>query len=348
MSAGTLKHEVQGTTATSGVNRTDISLSGNFSLTGGAINLDGLGFAAGYTYQYVFNSNPTLVTEGVRQNITTTVTGGSHGGRGGSYSTAGHAAIFFDAYDDYQDPTLPGSGALTAVTGGAGGGAFRLRAPAGTCTLSGGATLKANGALNGGAGGSISMLCGTLTATNTWTPSGVIQANGGAASGTARGGGGGGRIALRTTGNSASWGYVRPYPSNNSYLTTFKNLVNARGGAAATAHAGGAGTIFVKSGDSSQGDLIIENGTNTFQTYTGKTELIGTTANSNVIASLTSPSEVAITAAGTPFNNRNRAFSIALLHFFTLDSNNFNPSSAGITSVLIGDNGNNSFIAAPF
>ncbi len=347
MSAGKVQHAAQPAGVNVGVRRLDFSLSGNFDLSGGSFDVSGLGFPAWNTYGYIYHSNPTLITEGSRTNATASVNGGSHGGKGGSVAAG---SVAFDVYDDYRDPALPGSGAVSNATGAAGGGVIRISAPSGACTLANGATIKANGTNYGGAGGTINLTCATLVAANTWTPSGAIQANGGAGYTSVRGGGGGGRIALKTTGNAASWGNTLPYPSSNAALTTFKTYVKALGGTIGTpAQPGGAGTIYIKNGDSTHGDLIIDNGTNSgVSAFAGRTELVSTAVNASVLNAVPNSSEATIAATGTPLLNRNRALSGYLLQFFTFDAANFNPSANTRTTVLIGTNGDNTFVAAPF
>jgi hypothetical protein len=164
-----------------------------------------------------------------------------------------------------------------------------------------------------------------------------------------RGGGGGGRIALLSAGNATSFGNILPYPNTNATLTTFKSLVKANGGAGtANFHSGAAGSIYIKNSGSTHGDLIIDNGTVITAASSGKTELISSTAGANVILSETNSTEVALTSGQTPFANRNGTFTNHLLHFFTLDGANFNPSSNARTEVLIGNNGSNSLLAATF
>ncbi|MCK6547237.1 hypothetical protein L6R52_15405 [Myxococcota bacterium] len=114
--------------------------------------------------------------------------GGSHAGRGGSYS-GDVAGVFGNALE----PTTPGGGgnAYPGYNGGSGGGVIRI-ITTGALTLNG--VVSANSAgtslYAGGAGGSIWVTAGSLATTSAGA---VLQANG---TSSVYGSGGGGRIAV--------------------------------------------------------------------------------------------------------------------------------------------------------
>src|SRR5690606_14448358 len=117
-------------------------------------------------------------------------TGGSHGGRGGHYSTSQSGPV----YGDYQEPMDVGLGGRTNGTGVTrGGGAIRIDAD--EIILDGGIFANgggvSSGSQGGGAGGSVWLDVGILRSGTT----GEIRANGGLGS-SYGGGGGGGRIAV--------------------------------------------------------------------------------------------------------------------------------------------------------
>ncbi|WP_166646081.1 fibronectin type III domain-containing protein [Halospina denitrificans] len=112
--------------------------------------------------------------------------GGSHGGRGGNDSwSSGQQSLA--AYGDAEAPTTLGQGG----NGGAyGGGAFKLTVE--TLELNG--VIEANGtsSRSGGAGGSLWLDVGTLTAAE----GAMVEARGAAGTDSYGGSGGGGRIAI--------------------------------------------------------------------------------------------------------------------------------------------------------
>ncbi|MDD5706445.1 MAG: hypothetical protein PHR35_10995 [Kiritimatiellae bacterium] len=177
-------------------NRVWIVCSNLTVAAGGAINVDGQGYAqaAGTTSGWGFGPGAGY-----------TYQGGSHGGRGGitpSYFRSYDPQAQGNVYGSVQTPETPGSsgGLVTGDYpgwGGAGGGVVRVQAD-GTVSVNG--TISANGlrgaydnvvwAASGGAGGSIYVTCRQLDGTG-----GVVRADGALAYGQASSGGGG-RIAV--------------------------------------------------------------------------------------------------------------------------------------------------------
>ncbi len=188
--------------------------------------------------------------------------GGSHGGMGsGNYrdQQSGAANTHFGnagpTYGDYRDPRFPGA-ANSDLSGFHGGGVARV-VSSGPCVLAGDAAITATTSLNG-AGGSINLRCAALISAG-WT--GVLNADGGRGSGSSPviGAGGGGRIALVSSGDAATITGALSYPPAS--LAALTARVHAFGGAPAntnnTVGAGGAGTIYLKHGGLTYGDLII-------------------------------------------------------------------------------------------
>lgn len=183
---------------------------------------------------------------------------------GGGYGGAGGSGIMTNAggglgYGSQTAPTSFGSGGggFTPNQGtslsGYGGGAIHLTIVGtlqvdGLLSASGTAGLGTGG--GGGSGGSLWITGGTLAG------SGVIAANGGNGVDAIGGGGGGGRIAL--------------FPRLNS----FTGVISAYGGSGA--NYGGAGTVYIQTGNGSQ--LILDNGgprgTNTAIQTANSTDLI--------------------------------------------------------------------------
>jgi len=208
---GYLRHTANTTAETYKIDHT---ASGNYTISSsGNINLDGLGFSAGYGTGKGTNGNGGG--------------GGGYGGEGGDGTVGGGGS----AYGSLTQPANIGSGG--GIDGsssiGKGGGAVKLTV---TGTLSVNGTISANGTLGvsgtndtgGGSGGSIYLIAGTLDGNST------ISANGGngGAGGQNAGAGGGGRIALY-------------YTTDNSTVT-----VTAKSGATTgvTGITGAAGTIY--------------------------------------------------------------------------------------------------------
>jgi len=208
-----------------------LSVAGNLTIqAGGALILDGLGYAAG---------SGSGVGQDFQSGGYYYCGGGGHGGYGAAAAVTN--ATGGSTYDSQTAPTLFGSGGGNNSTfspisiGGAGGGALQLTV-AGNLQVDG--TMSANGgngvgvAGGGGAGGSLYLNAATLAG------SGNINANGGNGAASLGGGGGGGRIAIIAGTN------------------LFTGSIAAVGGGGA--NWGGGGTIYLQSvGSPTQ--LILDN-----------------------------------------------------------------------------------------
>ncbi|MCK5591767.1 MAG: hypothetical protein KAI72_07410, partial [Candidatus Pacebacteria bacterium] len=172
--------------------------------------------------------------------------GAGHGGMGvvgasRSGTTPGAAG---STYGSLTDPTTIGSGGGDGDgNGGAGGGAVILTI-SGTTTITG--NILANGANSGGYGGGGGGSGGSVNVrTEILAGSGTISVNGGTVIGSTYkgGGGGGGRIAVcyATDSSAVSYQAYGPGPSGRY---------------------GGAGTIYTKAVAQSNGDLIVNNNSN--------------------------------------------------------------------------------------
>ncbi|MDP3997298.1 MAG: hypothetical protein Q8P73_02240, partial [bacterium] len=219
INAGTMAH---GDNSTAETYNLDISVGGDLTVaSGGTINVDGLGYNAGY--------GPGIGSS--------TQAGGSYGGLGGVYT-----GVAGSTYGSVTAPVNLGSGSSVA---NAGGGAILLTVT-GSSTISG--TISANG--NGGtqyysgAGGSVYLTTGTITG------AGTVIANGGSVTDALTGGGG--RVAIVLTGSSAdfsSFGSATVTAYGGSGITT------SLGGW------GAAGTVYKQTTieGAGHGDLIIDN-----------------------------------------------------------------------------------------
>ncbi|MDH3974360.1 MAG: hypothetical protein OEV42_08800, partial [Deltaproteobacteria bacterium] len=174
--------------------------------------------------------------------------GGSYGGHGGmSSSTTGTYDGVNEAYGDLTDPNEVGSGgggsAWHSDEAGNGGGLVRIKT--GVLTLAG--YIIANGEMGvdqfsgGGSGGGVRIEASTISG------SGIISANGGLGGSTSAGSGGGGRIALYYDTMTLPEGNIHAYGARRSTTgtDTYKN--------------GGAGTIYLKATDSTNGSIIVNN-----------------------------------------------------------------------------------------
>ncbi len=197
----------------------------------GTINGDSLGFSAA--------SGPAAGDSNVG--------GASYGGRG-SRNVA--------PYGSLTQPTALGSGGYD-IAGGAGGGAVKIAA-VNTLTVNGTITARSSAGHDGGAGGSIWLVCGNLAG------SGRIDASGG--NGNATGAGGGGRIALAFTN------------------TTFSGVVSAAGGIRTDtgAYASQPGTLWAPGFLPSSGDLAITTGGYQYWYPVGSTQNLGTVTIANL------------------------------------------------------------------
>ena len=187
----------------------DVAVLRNATIdAGGAVTVDGLGFAAGH------GPGAGLTTNSIGS-------GAGYGGNGGASSVLPGGPT----YGSVQQPVDRGSGGGlgygTATNGSEGGGAIRLTV-GGTLTLNGSLSAEGNAASQddggGGSGGSVWLTAGALAG------SGAIMADGGAGELYGGGGGGGGRIAVHTPFNS------------------FGGVVSVAGGAGATM--GQTGSVF--------------------------------------------------------------------------------------------------------
>ncbi len=164
-----------------------LKVSGTLTVESGArLDVSGFGYAGGTS-----TSADGKAPAGVRGSAPDA--GGSHGGVGVSWGTAGPAG---EVYDSVYEPSLGGGGASYAygAAGRAGGGVIRIEA--GTLSLLG--ELRARGGYedgySGGGGGTVVVHAATISGTGSIDASG---ANGYTCYGNARaGGGGGGRVAL--------------------------------------------------------------------------------------------------------------------------------------------------------
>lgn len=166
--------------------------------------------------------------------------GGSHGGRGGTWSTGNAIA---SEYDSISNPIYAGSGGGGDGNGGEGGGVIRITAD----IMSLNDDVTADGGIGGGyydgAGGGGTV---NLNATTSISLAGgkVISANGGDdANGGRDGGGGGGRVAV-----------VSASITNSGSITA-----HGGNGTAGDRDDGAAGTVFLRDTDDTYGDLYIEN-----------------------------------------------------------------------------------------
>jgi 6-phosphogluconolactonase (cycloisomerase 2 family) len=240
---GLLKHEPTSETT---MRRLTITLGGNFVMTGGEINVTGLGYLPQYSY------GPTVPSMLLASN--SVYGGGSHGGRGGTYQGVNDAG---PTYDDLRDPKYPGGGGRA----GKGGGVVRIAAT-GSCQIDNPATIRADaeiGAGFSGAGGTVNLRCASFQGS---AGPGAITANGdGPNGGNLYRGGGGGRIALVAQGTKAgAFGGSFAFP-NSGNINVFKDRIRARGGPGGGGQhgSGAAGTIYVQATDAPFGAVIIDN-----------------------------------------------------------------------------------------
>ena len=169
--------------------------------------------------------------------------GGSHGGRGGIYSSGYASRTTYGSLTDPRD-LGSGGGAYGDADGGDGGGVVLLKA--GTLAIDG--AIVTNGAVGvhpyagGGSGGSVNIAAGSLTG------GGFIRANGETAGGACVGGGGG-RIAIAL---GTSLGLPEAH-------------IEATGGIGNHGTPGGEGTIFIRRPGQAHGDLIIDGHASSFE-----------------------------------------------------------------------------------
>jgi cysteine-rich repeat protein len=233
---GTVTHKANTTSKLYGI---DISAGSINVLSGGSINVDGKGYATGYGL-------------GISASA---YSGGGYGGMGG----VGYGGAGGSTYGSVTQPSDLGSG--TGTGGVSGGGSIKLTA-SGTLTVNG--SVSANGSIGGsgagqgggGSGGSVWINTGTLAG------AGTILAQGGAGNRGYGGGGGGGRIAVY-------------YTTDSSTLISSGTKIQAYGGVMSGSYQnGGAGTIFLFSGTSIIGDLIVDNN-NLASSTASTTQVVG-------------------------------------------------------------------------
>jgi hypothetical protein len=165
--------------------------------------------------------------------------GGSHGGRGGKFTSWTVGA----AYDSVEYPTQPGGGGAGNSGGGDGGGVIDINAT--TMSISGNVksngTNESSGWSSAGAGGSVYMNASTSFSVGA---TGVVQANGGDdTNSSSSSAGGGGRVAILSSSIS-----------NSGSITAFGG-----NGLGTSNPDGAAGTVFLHDTDDTYGDLIISN-----------------------------------------------------------------------------------------
>ncbi len=206
----------------------DLTVTGNMEIEeGSSIDVSSRGYTGG---------------EGTGQgeNASNYPGGAGHGGNGGSSNYADGGG----SYGSLAEPVTIGSGGGNRdnYNGGSGGGALKLTVN-GVFILNG--DILADGGngeyyAGGGAGGSVYLTAGTVTG------SGSVTAHGGNGYSNVAGGGAGGRIAVY-------YGALDPNITMSAY-----------GGSGY--EYGGIGTIYLKSSDSSNGSLYLDNNGNTSST----------------------------------------------------------------------------------
>ncbi len=264
--------------------------AGNLTVDGtSSINANGKGYSQQtINYGRTYGNTDTSVSCPGRN------PGGNYGGTG---SDAGWGVIWSDTYGSFVSPTDLGSSGCSSgnsSNGGSGGGALRFAVP-GTLTNNGVISVAGAG---GGSGGSV-----LINSVGTLTGSGTISANGGSTYNY----GGGGRVAIYYT--TLAGGFLTsPYTTIQAYTAS----PGSGNGAAA-------GTIYLKSGAQSYGDLIVNNNGSysTYQrtfigsmlsasTFGGTTPSTGTAISSSTYAG--GPNQTTINTSLTGTINENNLF----------------------------------------
>jgi VCBS repeat protein/HYDIN/CFA65/VesB family protein/thrombospondin type 3 repeat protein len=173
-----------------------LPISGSLVLRDGAqITANGAGLrGGGYPFSPYGNAAECYAQDGA------TLTSGSAGGAGGSFGGLGGGPGANRTYGLPQAPRQLGSGGSRSTTSGSGGnGGGRIEISAASCDLGAGTSITARGgdaaigtgSQGGGSGGTVKLDCNALSG------EGRVAANGGNGNGIAGNGGGGGRIAVR-------------------------------------------------------------------------------------------------------------------------------------------------------
>ncbi len=228
--------------ATAQMYRSDLVVSNDLVVDGSSwIDVSGKGYLPGRT-----TSNSVM-------GVPTCWSGGSYGGLGGAgyHTDPEHSTVFCagqpgSVYGDYGDPNDWGGG---SADGGSGGGLIRLRAGQlqldGQLLADGQSPVQTQTGLAGGAGGGIRLDVDVLSG------NGLIRAAGGS----------GGRLSGQQdhfTGGGGGGGRVAVYARNYSGFDT--NHITAPGGGGGNGRNGGAGTVYLRDLDNSQGVLIVNDG----------------------------------------------------------------------------------------
>lgn len=231
-----------------------INLNGNLAIdSGSTISANGQGFGAGF--------GPGKGTGGSN----TSGSGGSYGGIGGqSYNDNLAPAVYGATEANYPYKLGSSGGAGDQVTGPSGGGAMTLKV-LGNVINNG--TISANGSAakaspipgwftGGGSGGSLFLVCDSLSG------SGTITAEGGAGGGTTygSGGGGGGRISI-------------VYSTAQSMPTENITAPGGAGGGAVVARNGSSGTVNITQRTLPAADFSLKNPNNNSTQYTNTTDV---------------------------------------------------------------------------
>ena len=222
-----------------------LTVSGALTIeTNATLDVTALGYAGGFSTS---QNAPGTAPAGVTASITDA--GGSHGGLGATYDTAGPAG---DVYDSVYLPQLGGGGGsvkFSNTSGDSGGGVMSLNV--GQLVLNGqirakGEMKRTTGATDAaGAGGTVLVVAGTLSGT------GMIDASGGdyQSSSQHAGSGGGGRVALYVS----TFSGFDPAAQAKAWGGTVLN------GTTVVSYAG-PGTVFVQTPGQTYGRLIVDSG----------------------------------------------------------------------------------------
>ncbi|MFA7059589.1 MAG: hypothetical protein WC156_02075, partial [Pedobacter sp.] len=210
---------------------------------GSAIDASGRGYSGGGTG----NWDPGLTLGG--QTGSENATGGSYGGKGGSYQGADSGLV----YGDPRNPVSLGSGGANYSTYPSGAGGGRITIHASTALVIDGAIRSDGGLSSGsasgdGSGGSVLILTSRLAG------SGAISANGGGHNSAGVGGsgtsGGGGRVAIYCD-----------YLDNTASLGNLRSISAFAGHDVYDNRAASAGTVYVKFNQGSEELIIDDNNT---------------------------------------------------------------------------------------